>query len=84
MLMRHFKQRLTFLFTESYTTLKSAVMWRGATLTLSFRVFSPLLLSTLGRHSNSLYRTRRVMLMSACPVKNTFAVEKHFGSCLGS
>lgn len=65
MLMRHFKQRLTFLFTESYTTLKSDPMWRGATLILSFGLFSPVLLSTLGRHSNPLYRTGRVMLMRA-------------------
>lgn len=31
-----------------------------------------------------LYRNGSIMLMRACPVKNTFAVGKHFGFRLGS
>lgn len=37
MLMRHFKQRLTFLCTECYTTAKYDTVWHGGTLILKLQ-----------------------------------------------
>lgn len=37
MLMRYFKQRLTFLFSEGYTTPKYDTIWHGGTLILKLQ-----------------------------------------------
>lgn len=50
MLMRHFKQRLTFLFTEGYSTPKYDGEWHGGTLILKLQT---VFVFNLGKVSNS-------------------------------
>lgn len=52
--------------------------------TLILKCFLPVLIATTGRHFNSPYRSRRVMLMSAWPVKNILLLENILASALGA
>lgn len=85
MLMRYFKQRLTFLFTEGYTTPKYDTIWHGGDTDIKASgCFCQLCFQPWEGTLTLCYRNGSIMLMRACPVKNTFAVGKHFGFRLGS
>lgn len=52
--------------------------------TLIFKCFCQYWFQTTGRHFNSIYRSRRVMLISFWPVKNTLLFENILASALGA
>lgn len=52
--------------------------------TLILKCFCQYWFQTTGRHFNSIYRSRRVMLISFWPVKNTLLFENILASALGA
>lgn len=64
--------------TQLYPWVCFDTSWRDP----DFNVFLPILISTTIRHFNSIYRSKRVMLMSSWPVKNILLLENILASAL--
>lgn len=68
------------LLTELHPWVCFAMSWKDP----DFKVFLPILILTTGRHVNSIYRSRRLMLMSSWLVKNILMLENILASVLGA